>query len=155
MNKFLNKEHFCTFLLDKDDKIVAIGNPMLNPNVEELYWKIIAGESPTVTTQKEVKTKVTLNKNIADMGDFEWKQEQIEKFELTNQGHHLLSISGINTSCGCTTVEYSKEPISPGKSLTLQVRYKADHPEYFSKTITVFCNAEGSPFQLKITGNAN
>ena len=34
------------------------------------------------------------------------------------------------------------------------VSYKADHPEHFNKTITVYCNAESSPILLRIAGDA-
>ena len=43
----------------------------------------------------------------------------------------MLVIDDAVTSCGCTSVEYSKEPVSPGKSLDIIVTYKADHPEHF------------------------
>ena len=39
MNKFLHEEHFCTFLLNKDDKIVVIGNPVLNSKVKGNLFK--------------------------------------------------------------------------------------------------------------------
>ena len=58
------------------------------------------------------------------------------------------------TSCGCTTVEYSKTPVQPEKNLTLKVKYTADRPEYFNKTITVYCNEKDSPILLNISGNA-
>ncbi|WP_290396557.1 DUF1573 domain-containing protein, partial [uncultured Bacteroides sp.] len=47
-----------------------------------------------------------------------------------------------------------KEPVNPSDSLRLHVIYKADHPGHFSKTITVYCNADASPIRLKISGNA-
>ena len=52
------------------------------------------------------------------------------------------------------SVGYSKKPVPSGKDIKLKVGYKADNPEYFDKTITVFCNAKFSPIQLRITGNA-
>lgn len=60
----------------------------------------------------------------------------------------------ISASCGCITVEYLKEPIRPGQKLNLRIKYKAEHPEHFDKTVIIYCNAEGSPFRLKISGNA-
>lgn len=60
----------------------------------------------------------------------------------------------MTTSCGCTQVTYSKEPVLPGDLVSLHVTYKADHPEHFDKTITVYCNAKPSPVILRITGDA-
>ncbi|MEL5893774.1 DUF1573 domain-containing protein [Bacteroides sp. GD17] len=73
---------------------------------------------------------------------------------MKNIGNKPLVIEDMNTSCGCTAVEYSKEPALPGKEIALNVTYKADHPEHFNKTITVYCNADTSPIVLKISGNA-
>jgi hypothetical protein len=36
----------------------------------------------------------------------------------------------------------------------LEVTYKAEHPEHFNKTITVYCNIESSPLVLKIMRDA-
>lgn len=153
INKFLKDENFQTFLLDKDNRIVAIGNPVHNPRVKDLYLKIITGESP-LASKKKLQTDLTLDKSIFDMGSFNWEEEQLAEFMLTNSGDELLVIDGVSTSCGCTTVEYSKEPVQTGKNLILKVRYKAEHPEHFNKTISVYCNTKDAPLQLKISGNA-
>ena len=51
-------------------------------------------------------------------------------------------------------VIFKRLGVKAGKDIKLEVGYKADNPEYFDKTITVFCNAKFSPIQLRITGNA-
>lgn len=154
LNKLPKEEMFQTFLLNANNKVVAIGNPVHNPKIEELYFKIITGENPVLSIRKELQTSIAFDKTSADLNTFDWLQEQTVNFMLTNTGKELLLIDGITTSCGCTIVEYSKEPIRVGDSSILKVKYKADHPEYFNKTITVHCNAKESPFQLKICGNA-
>lgn len=95
-----------------------------------------------------------MSDSILDLGNFTCNDEQIREILLDNIGHHPLVVNDIITSCGCTTVEYSKEPVQSGKSLSIKVKYKADHPEHFDKTITIYCNATDSPFRLKISGNA-
>lgn len=154
LNHFPSDMQFQTFLLDKNNKVMAIGNPVQNPKIKELYLNIILGENPALPTKKELQTNITLDKSSIDMETFNWKQEQLVEFKLTNTGDELLVIDDISTSCGCTTVEYSKEPVQIGKSLILKVKYKADHPEHFNKTITVYCNTKDPPLQLKISGNA-
>ena len=63
-------------------------------------------------------------------------------------------IQDITTSCGCTKVEYSKEPVRPGSKLELKVIYEAEQSERFNKTVTVYCNSKNSPIHLKVKGNA-
>ena len=88
------------------------------------------------------------------LGRFDWQEEQKATFILKNVGDKPLVIQDVATSCGCTTVAYSKEPALPGKEIDLEVVYKAEHPEHFDKTITVYCNTENSPLVLKISGDA-
>ncbi|WP_425286658.1 DUF1573 domain-containing protein [Bacteroides maternus] len=49
---------------------------------------------------------------------------------------------------------YFKKPVRPNDSLELCVTYKAEHPEHFDKTITVYCNTAFSPIVLRIIGTA-
>lgn len=153
LNHFPSDLRFQTFLLDRDNKVIAIGNPIHNSKIKELYLKIISGEYST-HTKKKLLTSMLFDKAFKDLETFNWEQEQLVEFKLTNTGDELLVIDDISTSCGCTTVEYSKEPVQIGKSLILKVKYRADHPEHFNKTITVYCNTKDSPLQLKISGNA-
>ena len=103
---------------------------------------------------KVIRTKVDIGKTSVSLGHFDWKKEQKTTFVLTNAGNKPLVVEHVNTSCGCTSVDYSKEPVRPGNSILLNVTYKADDPEHFDKTITVYCNAESSPVVLRITGDA-
>lgn len=142
-----------TFLLDKDNKIVAMGNPIHNPRVKDLYLKIIQGENASTETANPITT-VSIDRTSINMDKFDWQQEQTATFTLSNTGDKLLAIEMIDTSCGCITVDYKQEPVHPGGSVTLYVAYKAEQPEYFSKTVTVYCNAEGAPIRLTVSGNA-
>ncbi len=144
-----------TFLLDKENKILAIGNPIHNPKIKELYLKIIQGE--TVTPEAETPQTLTtfsIDRTSVQMGQFDWQQEQTATFTLTNTGDKPLVIQAVDTSCGCTKVEYSEEPVRPGGSTTLQVVYKAEQPGAFGKTVTVHCNTEDSPLRLTVRGEA-
>lgn len=147
---------FQTFLLNKDNKIVAIGNPIYNPKIKDLYLKIIQGEGIGQEGEdKEIQTEITIDKTSVSFGKFDWQEEQKTTFTLKNTGDNPLVIQDVTTSCGCTTVAYSKELVRPGKETVIEVGYKAESPGYFNKTITVYCNAKISPLTLKISGNAN
>lgn len=155
LNHFPTEPAYQTFLLDEDDKVLAIGNPINNPKVKELYLKIIQGEKVAQEKETEViNTKVAIDKTSISLGRFDWQKEQKVTFTLKNTGNKPLVVQDINTSCGCTSVSYSKEPVQPGRELNLEVTYKAEHPEHFNKTLTVYCNTESSPLILKIMGDA-
>ncbi len=155
LNHFPSDMTFQTFLLNRNNKVLAIGNPIHNPKIKELYIKIIRGESIEIENEsKDIKTEVATDKVAISLGDFDWQKEQKAIFTLKNIGDKLLIIQDVSTSCGCTSVNYPKAPIQPHGEISLEVVYKADHPEHFSKTITVYCNAESSPVKLSISGNA-
>ena len=152
LNHFPSDMTFQTFLLDEGNKIVAIGNPVLNPNIKDLYLDVIKGK---VETKQAVKvTSVSVNQTVMDLGSFPKSEKQEKNFVLTNTGRGLLVIQDIITSCGCTRVEYSKEPVRPGGTLEVKVTYEAERAERFQKTIIVYCNVEGSPLRLTVKGNA-
>lgn len=160
MNELNRLNHFPTefggqtFLLDRNNRILAIGNPIHNPKVKELYLKIIKGETATNDSKTDKPmTTASIDRTSADMGTFDWQQPQTSTFTLTNTGDKPLAIDMVDTSCGCVTVDYEQEPVRPGNSVALRVTYKADQPEYFSKTVTVYCNTKNSPIRLTVKGN--
>ena len=152
LNQFPSDMTFQTFLLDKDNKVVAMGNPVLNPNIKVLYLDVIMGK--TKEKQAGNVTAVSVDRTTMDFGSFPQSEKQERSFILTNTGNGLLVIQDIVTSCGCTKVEYSKEPVRPGETLEVKVIYEAEQAEHFNKTVTVYCNAENSPLRLAVKGAA-
>lgn len=73
---------------------------------------------------------------------------------MTNIEKSLLVIQDIVTSCGCTRVKYSKEPVRQRESLEVTVVYEAEKAGYFNKTITVYCNTESSLLRMTVVGDA-
>ena len=154
-NHLPENDVFQTFLLDENNKVLAIGNPVLNPAVKELYLKIIQGKTlQDESEDKLIMTTVSLESTVLSMGDFSWQEERQGTFRLKNTGEKPLVIQDIVTSCGCLTVDYSQEPVMPGKEAVLRMTYKADSPGYFNKVVTVYCNVEDSPIRLRVSGNA-
>lgn len=155
LNHFPMDIAYQTFLLDKDNRVLAMGNPIHNSKIKKLYLDIIEGKQVKCDTGENiVLTKADIERTSISLGHFAWQDKQQASFALKNTGQNLLVIQEVTTSCGCIEVSYPKAPVSPGDSILLDVTYKADHPGYFHKTITVHCNAEASPLALKITGNA-
>ena len=152
LNRFPSEMMFQTFLLDKENRVIALGNPIQNPKVKELYLNLIKGMGES--TSKERLTTVSINSTVIDFGSFPKEEKQERSFILTNTGNGLLVIQDIVTSCGCTKVEYSKEPVRPGETLEVKVIYEAEQAEHFNKTVTVYCNAENSPLRLAVKGAA-
>ena len=152
LNRFPSDMTFQSFLLNRENKVIAIGNPVHNPKVKELYLqRLTNGKMPSSSV---AMTDVSVNTANMDFGTFPQSERQEYKFVLTNEGNNLLVIQDVTTSCGCTKVSYSKEPVRPGASLELTVTYEAEEKGHFNKMITVYCNTKASPLRLMIAGNA-
>jgi hypothetical protein len=72
-------------------------------------------------------------------------------FQVTNTGTTPLKLDNVQASCGCTTPEWTKDPIAPGATATIKVGYNASAEGYFEKFITVTYNTNQTK-QLKIMG---
>ena len=146
---------FHTFLLDKDNKVLAIGNPVLNPKVKELYLRIIRGDAPSASSRAVTPTTtVSFDTTLVDLGHFPWQEPQSFTFTLKNTGDRPLVIRDVVSSCGCVEVEYPEEPVRPGHERELRVRYRAKSRGPVSQSMLVYSNAEKSPVRLYVRGKA-
>ncbi|MCC8197559.1 MAG: DUF1573 domain-containing protein [Tannerellaceae bacterium] len=75
-------------------------------------------------------------------------------FVVENTGDMPLVITRVVASCGCTTPEWTKEPIAPGKSGNIAVTFDPKgRPGPFSKTISVYSNGKSGSYILTIRGD--
>ena len=72
-------------------------------------------------------------------------------FEIVNTGTQPLKLDNVQASCGCTTPEWSHDPIAPGAVATIKVGYNAAAENDFDKTITITYNTNQTKL-LKIKG---
>jgi len=76
------------------------------------------------------------------------------KFEFTNIGGSPLVINDVKASCGCTTPEYTKQPVMPGKKGYVRVIFNpSNRPGTFNKSIVVRTNGVESVTVLRVKGD--
>lgn len=74
-------------------------------------------------------------------------------FQIKNTGDKPLVITRVIASCGCTTPEWTKEPIAAGQTGTVQITFDpANRPGPFAKTISVYSNGKTGSFILTVRG---
>lgn len=149
LNKFPADIMFQTFLLDKDNKVIALGNPIHNSAVKDLYLKQLTGKENPV---KHIKTTAEAINNEIDLGNIPKGTVKTNTFEIINTGNNPLVITDINTTCGCTTATYDKKPAKPGDTLRVEVTATPKDTGFFDETITIRCNTN-RPVKVKIKGN--
>ena len=72
-------------------------------------------------------------------------------FDVVNTGTQALKLDDVHASCGCTTPEWSREPIAAGATAQIKVGYNAAAENYFEKFITITYSTNQTK-QLKIFG---
>ncbi|HNU77742.1 MAG: DUF1573 domain-containing protein [Prolixibacteraceae bacterium] len=98
--------------------------------------------------------KLVFDKTDHNFGSFkESAGPQTATFEFTNKGTTPLILNSVNASCGCTTPEWTRQPVAPGARGMIKVSYNpANRPGAFSKSVTVNSNAENPTVMLVISG---
>ena len=94
---------------------------------------------------------LSMKETAFDFGTIAQGKPVFHLFEVTNTGKAPMVISNVQTSCGCTTPEWSKDPIAPGATTKIRVGYNAAAEGPFDKTITIMYN-QNLTKQVKITG---
>ena len=148
LNHFPKDIRFQVFLLDKNNKVVVIGNPVHNPNVKELYLEEISRKQPVAPIQTTVKVeKESLLLETIPLG-----KSKDTLSTLVNTGDQPLVIIDVTTTCGCAQTLFDKHPVQPGESLHIKVGVTPENKGLFDETITVKCNTN-QLIKLNIRGN--
>lgn len=75
------------------------------------------------------------------------------QFVFTNTGSIPLIIQNAQPSCGCTIPDWTKQPVMPGTKGFIKATFDpSGRPGTFEKSVTVYSNADKSPFILKFSG---
>lgn len=99
---------------------------------------------------------IKFDKTVHDFGKFS-ENDPIVKctFTFTNTGDKPLVVNQAVASCGCTVPTYTKKPVQPGETGTVNVTYngKGKFPGHFKKTITIRTNGKTEMVRLYIEGD--
>lgn len=75
------------------------------------------------------------------------------EYKYKNTGGAPVIITEVKVTCGCTTVDYPKEPIMPGQSGSIKVKFDTKNKyDRQDRTIQVISNSTGSPQDLRFKG---
>lgn len=117
----------------------------------------------TATAQETDKTaleqnpngpQITVNKDVHDYGTITQGDDGNCKFTITNNGKEPLIISLCKGSCGCTVPVCPQEPIAPGASADISVKYNTNKVGPINKSVTITSNAVNSPRKvIRIKGS--
>jgi hypothetical protein len=106
-----------------------------------------AGAQGPAASDEALKLKETEH----DFGKIPQGKPAYYSFEVSNTGTEALKLDNVHASCGCTTPEWSRDPIAPGATAVIKVGYNAAAEGYFEKTITITYHSNQTKI-LKIKG---
>ncbi len=112
-----------------------------------------AGASAQSTFDKVV----SVDKVVHDFGDIFTDQGAVScTFTFKNISDKPILLLQAVSSCGCTTTEWTREPLQPGKTGTVSATFdNEDGPYPFDKTVTVYVNEVKKPIVLHLRGVAH
>ncbi len=97
---------------------------------------------------------ITFESDTIDYGEVAKGSDGTRIFKFTNTGDAPLEITDAKSSCGCTVPKKPENPVAPGESAEIVVRYDTNRVGPFRKTISITTNVESNPIvALKIKGN--
>ncbi|WP_111708648.1 DUF1573 domain-containing protein [Lutibacter citreus] len=109
--------------------------------------------STFVLFAQEEKGILKIENEIIDYGDIAQNSNGERTFTISNIGKTPITINKVKGSCQCTVVTKPSEPILPGKSAKIDVKYATKNIGKFSKSVSLYSNATEKVKVLRIKGN--
>jgi hypothetical protein len=115
-----------------------------------LSMMLLAGAttiSTSTVTAQEVSNgaQISFEKETHDYGTIKNGANGTCTFEFKNTGNAPLILSNAKGSCGCTVPTWPKEPIAPGATAVISVKYDTKRQGAINKSVTITSNATNEP----------
>ncbi|CAN5397768.1 DUF1573 domain-containing protein [soil metagenome] len=114
-----------------------------------------AGFSQSASASAGTKSDVavaTFDTQNFDFGKIKQGVPATHEFTFTNKSKVTMVITNVQASCGCTTPDWTKDPIPPGGQGFVKATYNAAGIGAFDKSVTVMANVESGVVVLRIHG---
>jgi hypothetical protein len=96
---------------------------------------------------------IVFDKVEHNYGEIEYGGDGMCTFTFTNKGEEPIMLTSVNASCGCTAPNWSREPIKPGDTGEVKVKYNTNIVGAFNKSVTVSSTGQPAQIVLRIKGN--
>jgi len=118
-------------------------------------FQMAAQTTPETLPNPTSKAILTLESDLVDYGTIDQGSEPLRLAKFKNTGTEPLIISGAKGSCGCTVPNWPKEPIMPGESSQIEIRYDTKRVGAINKTVTVESNDPAGKHVIRVMGTIN
>ena len=142
-----------TFLVDGENRVLAVGDPAVNPRVMELFVDVLRSDSIRARgRQREALTQLVADAEERELGAVAAGDTVRCRFVVRNVGEVDFVAEGVVSSCDCTRGRLSADTIRPGGEAMLKVEFsEAEAVGDFVRTVSVFGNTPRE-LTVEITG---
>jgi len=98
------------------------------------------------------QAEMTFEESTIDYGTIKKGSDGLRVFKFINTGDEPLVISNVRSTCGCTVPKRPTEPVLPGETGEIEVKYNTMLVGPIRRTVTVYSNAVNQVTPLKIRG---
>jgi Protein of unknown function (DUF1573) len=133
----------------EEDRVTEI---KVNPekSISEIIRSPVNADEPVDTINV---AKITFDEKRYDFGTINEGEIVKHIYKFTNTGKISLIINDARSTCGCTVPQWPKDPIKPGKSGEISVRFDSKgKKDYQAKPITITANTYPNQTFLQIKG---
>lgn len=151
LNSFPTDYRFQTFLLDKSQKVIALGSPVYLPSIAKLFKLILSGK---YTFNLESNQDVSISNNEFIAPNIEIGEKCHFEFKVINNGIDTVFIRKVLNSCECIDTKISNNFILPDDSMTVTVEMTADSIiGTFYRNTQIYYSGFDYPSVITIKGN--
>lgn len=151
LNSFPKELEYNTMLLDKDKRVLAIGNPIYLHSIMLLYESILSGRK---VFNRDMTSEIIIDDNVFSIR----KSKNIIKksIKIYNIGRDSICIQDIITSCNCIEAFVSHKIIPPREHIDLELKIKPDSIDDKNQlSINIYYKDFYYPSIIKIQGKAS
>ncbi len=111
----------------------------------------LTGKEVAIIEKNESFPIMSFSETEFDFGTITEGTTVEHKFSFTNTGNAPLVIVNAKGSCGCTVPQWPKDPIAPGATADLLVKFNSNgKPNMQTKKVTITANTKKEKEILKI-----
>ncbi|MBN9311959.1 MAG: hypothetical protein BGO40_07845 [Chryseobacterium sp. 39-10] len=111
-------------------------------------------EEMTKEAQSKPLTTLALSESNFEFGKIKKGKHVEHVYEVTNTGKNPLIISQVKPGCGCTVPDYTKDPILPGQTGKITLKFDSTNFDgLVNKQAEVYANVEKAPIVLTFSAD--
>ena len=104
--------------------------------------------------QSSPLTNIVLAQSHFDFGKIKHGEVVSHTYEITNTGKNPLILSQVIPGCGCTVPEFTKEPILPGESGKITLKFDSNgFQNIINKQAEIYANTEKAPIIITFSAD--